>query len=117
MLHISSHQLVLKDLIWQHQMWRLYTKILCCVYETGDRGCLGHYSEIALRRVWNVARFSWWMTNMLHEFGDAQGDSVLDLQMHNRFMTSELRYVLQLEAGRKLIAEQYVGLPYEDLQS
>ena len=40
----------------------------------------------------------------------------MDPQMRDRFMTSEVNYFLQSEAGRKVIAEQYVGLPYEDLK-
>ena len=31
---------------------------------------LDRYSEICLRRVWKVQRFSWWMTSMLHRFDD-----------------------------------------------
>ena len=33
-----------------------------------------------------------------------------------RFMESELGYYLDSENGRRVIAEQYVGLPYEDLK-
>jgi hypothetical protein len=32
--------------------------------------------------------------------------------MHN----SDLQYHLQSEAGRKIIAEQFVGLPYEAIE-
>ncbi len=91
-------------------------KILTRVYETGDRSCIDQYSEIALRRVWHGERFSWWMTNMLHNFGDEMSVEGMDDQMRERFMTSELDYYLGSENGRKAIAEQYVGLPYEDLK-
>ena len=33
---------------------------------------LDRYSEICLRRVWKVQRFSWWMTSMLHRFHGRQ---------------------------------------------
>ncbi|MCY0967382.1 4-hydroxybenzoate 3-monooxygenase [Parathalassolituus penaei] len=91
-------------------------KIMQRVYKEGDKSCIEQYSEIALRRVWNGERFSWWMTNMMHDFGNEfTGDGMTPL-MHKRFMQSELNYFLSSENGRKVIAEQYVGLPYEDLK-
>jgi len=91
-------------------------KILTRVYETGDRRYIEQYSDIALRRVWNGERFSWWMTNMMHDFGAEVSNGGIDAQMFGRFMTSEFNYYLNSENGRKVIAEQYVGLPYEDLK-
>lgn len=90
-------------------------RILTRVYETGDRRYIGQYSEIALRRVWHGERFSWWMTTMLHNFDEEISTSGLEGQMHERFMTSEVDYYLNSENGRRVIAEQYVGLPYEAL--
>ncbi|MCH8134879.1 MAG: 4-hydroxybenzoate 3-monooxygenase [Proteobacteria bacterium] len=89
-------------------------KVLTRVYDSGDKHCIEQYSAIALRRVWHGERFSWWMTNMLHNFDDM---TVQDLEglTFGRFMASELAYYLGSEAGQKVIAEQYVGLPYEDL--
>ena len=90
-------------------------KIMKRVYQDDDRDCIGQYSEIALRRVWNGERFSWWMSNMLHEFShDNVGD--MEPQTFSRFMNSELNYYLGSENGQRVIAEQYVGLPYEDLK-
>lgn len=91
-------------------------KILQRVYKEGDKSCIEQYSEIALRRVWNGERFSWWMTNMMHDFGDEFSGSGMTPLMQKRFMQSELGYYLNSENGRKVIAEQYVGLPYEDLK-
>ncbi|MFC6673316.1 4-hydroxybenzoate 3-monooxygenase [Marinobacterium aestuariivivens] len=91
-------------------------RILTRVYQTDDRSCISQYSEIALRRVWNGERFSWWMTNMLHDFGAEIGANGLEGQTFNRFMESELNYYLGSENGRRVIAEQYVGLPYEELK-
>lgn len=90
-------------------------KIMTRVYKEGDTDCISQYSEIALRRVWNGERFSWWMSNMLHNFdeGDIGG---MDGATFQRFMTSELAYYLGSEAGRTVMAEQYVGLPYEELR-
>lgn len=89
-------------------------KVLTRVYESGDKQCIEQYSAIALRRVWHGERFSWWMTNMLHNFGDMTTHD-MDGLTFGRFMESELSYYLASEAGRRVIAEQYVGLPYEDL--
>ncbi len=85
-------------------------KILTRVYKQGDKKCIEQYSPIALRRVWNGVRFSWWMTDLLHNFGD-------DKDFYTQRMeSSELEFFLNSEAGKKVIAEQYVGLPYEDLE-
>lgn len=92
-------------------------KIMKRVYQEGDKSCIEQYSEIALRRVWNGERFSWWMTNMMHDFGDeASTSGGMEPKMQQRFMQSELNYYLNSDNGRKVIAEQYVGLPYEELK-
>jgi p-hydroxybenzoate 3-monooxygenase len=92
-------------------------KIMTRVYKEGDVDCIKQYSEIALRRVWNGERFSWWMTNMLHKFdGVEESNSELGNVTFSRFMASELSYYTGSESGKKIIAEQYVGLPYEDLK-
>ncbi|MDL0088766.1 hypothetical protein [Campylobacter gastrosuis] len=54
-------------------------------------------------------RFSWWMTDMLHDFGSDK--PVFDKKME----ISELSFFIKSDTGKKVIAEQYVGLPYEDL--
>ncbi len=90
-------------------------KIMQRVYQQGDRGCISQYSQIALRRVWHGERFSWWMSNMLHNY---TGSDISDMgsETFSRFMDSELDFYLNSENGRKVIAEQYVGLPYEELE-
>tara|TARA_R110002110_G_scaffold301156_1_gene515262 strand:- start:225107 stop:226321 length:1215 start_codon:yes stop_codon:yes gene_type:complete len=91
-------------------------RIMCRVYQENDRDCISQYSGIALRRVWHGERFSWWMTNMLHDFGDAALDNDLDSKTFDRFMSSERNFFLENEEGRRVIAMQYVGLPYEQLK-
>jgi p-hydroxybenzoate 3-monooxygenase len=83
--------------------------ILLKVYRDGRVDLLEKYSEICLRRVWKAERFSWWMTSMLHRFDnqDAFGQRIAE---------SELDYFVDSEAGRKTIAENYVGLPYEAIE-
>lgn len=83
--------------------------ILLKVYREGRTDLLEKYSEICLRRVWKAERFSWWMTSMLHRF-DAHDD------FSQRISASELDYFVSSEAGRKTIAENYVGLPYEAIE-
>ena len=84
-------------------------KIMTKVYKDGDKKCIEQYSPIALRRIWNGVRFSWWMTDLLHNFGESKDE--FDKKMEQ----SEVEYFLESDAGKKLIAEQYVGLPYEEV--
>ncbi|MGC2245457.1 MAG: 4-hydroxybenzoate 3-monooxygenase [Terriglobales bacterium] len=76
-------------------------------YTTGRRNLLDSYSEVALRRVWKVQRFSWWMTSMLHRFPDEN-------PFDHRRQLAELDYVTSSRAAAKTLAENYVGLPIED---
>jgi p-hydroxybenzoate 3-monooxygenase len=57
-----------------------------------------------LRRIWQIERFSWWMTSMMHKF-DNHG--AFDAKMQ----TAELNYILTSPAGQMTLAENYVGLP------
>lgn len=82
--------------------------ILLKVYQEGRVELLQHYSAICLRRVWKAERFSWWMTSMLHRFEDDA--------FNRRITEAELAYFVDSEAGRKTIAENYVGLPYEAIE-
>lgn len=87
-----------------------FYKVMIRVYKEGDKTAIEQYSPIALRRVWDGVRFSWWMTDLLHNFGEHK--DIFDQRMEK----SEIDYFLRTEAGLKVIAEQYVGLPYEDLK-
>ena len=87
-------------------------QIMTRVYKNDDMECIEQYSDICLRRVWHGERFSWWMTNMLHDFDQLDVDNT-GADIFNRLMTSELDYYLNNPAGKVAIAEQYVGLPYE----
>jgi p-hydroxybenzoate 3-monooxygenase len=75
-------------------------------YKSGDSQLLEQYSEICLRRVWKVQRFSWWMTSMLHRF---ENDNSFD----RRRQLAELDYVTSSRAGAQTLAENYVGLPFD----
>jgi len=74
-------------------------------FEDGEDSLLDAYSETALRRIWKAERFSWWMTNLMHDFPDEGPFSA-------KVQRSELEYLFDSEAARRVLAENYVGLPY-----
>lgn len=84
-------------------------RILNRVYRDGRTDLLEKYSQIALRRVWKAERFSWFMTNLLHEFS---GRDAFDKRMQR----TDYDYYTTSDAGLKTIAENYVGLPYEPIE-
>jgi p-hydroxybenzoate 3-monooxygenase len=65
------------------------------------------YSVMALRRVWSAERFSWYLTRLLHRFPN-------DDPFDQRTREDELAYLARSENAMAALAEQYVGLPYED---
>jgi p-hydroxybenzoate 3-monooxygenase len=85
---------------------RVLARALGEFYETGRMEALNRYSEICLRRVWKVQRFSWWMTSMLHRFAN---DNAFD----ERRQIAELDYVTSSRAASQTLAENYVGLPMD----
>ncbi|KPX14019.1 4-hydroxybenzoate 3-monooxygenase [Pseudomonas savastanoi] len=84
-------------------------RILLKAYREGRTDLLEKYSQICLRRVWKAERFSWWMTSVLHNFPDTDAFS-------QRIQQTELDYYVGSQAGRRTIAENYVGLPYEAIE-
>lgn len=72
--------------------------------ERSDAG-IDAYSTRALARVWKAERFSWWMTTMLHRF-PGTGD------FDQKIQEAELDYLTHSLAAEKVLAENYVGLPY-----
>lgn len=76
-------------------------------YKKNDDTYLDSYSDIALRRVWGTERMSWYLTRLLHLFPD-------DNPFDQRTREDELDYVARSEQAMAALAEQYVGLPYED---
>jgi p-hydroxybenzoate 3-monooxygenase len=84
-------------------------RILRQVYQKGRTDLLDKYSDIALRRVWKAERFSWFMTNLLHEFPENE-------PFDKRMQRTDFDYFTSSEAGLKSIAENYVGLPYEPVE-
>jgi p-hydroxybenzoate 3-monooxygenase len=67
---------------------------------------IDHYSARCLRRIWRAERFSWWFTNLMHRFPD-------EGPIAAKFQQAELDYLLNSDAARRTIAENYVGLPLD----
>ncbi|WP_454834503.1 4-hydroxybenzoate 3-monooxygenase [Pseudomonas lini] len=84
-------------------------RILIKVYKEGRTEFVERYSQICLKRVWKAERFSWWMTSMLHNFPGTDDFS-------QRIQQTELDYFVSSEVGKKSMAENYVGLPYEKVE-
>ena len=86
---------------------RVLAKALAAHYADGDDARLDAYSHTCLKRVWRAEHYSWWMTSMLHRFADST-------PFMERLQRSELAYVTSSEAGGRVVAENYVGLPFDD---
>jgi p-hydroxybenzoate 3-monooxygenase len=86
---------------------RVLAKAFAEFYSSQRRDLLDRYSEVCLRRVWKVQRFSWWMTSMLHLF---ESDGPFD----RKRQLAELDYVTSSQAASRSLAENYVGLPFEE---
>jgi len=76
-------------------------------FKSGSTARLDRYSDTCLRRVWKVVRYSTYMTTLLHRFEE---QSPFD----RRLQLAELDYVLHSRAAQTVIAENYVGLPFEN---
>ncbi len=86
---------------------RIFAQALDLFYKHGRTDLLERYSEICLRRVWKVQRFSWWMTSMLHRSDEGE--------FSERVHLAELDYVTSSRAASTALAENYVGLPFDPL--
>jgi len=84
------------------------SRALIAYYKENRTDLLDRYSDTALRRVWKSVRFSWWYTSLLHKFDDDP--------MSLRLQVAELDYFTGSEAGRTVLSENYVGLPYEKFE-
>jgi p-hydroxybenzoate 3-monooxygenase len=83
------------------------TRALEAKIRRNDDGLLARYSATALRRVWKGERFSWYMTTMLHN-----NDQETDFERRIHF--ADLDLVRTSEASARSLAENYVGLPFDE---
>lgn len=86
---------------------RTLSRALGARYRDGDATLLERYSATCLERVWRAEHFSYFMTNMLHASPD-------DSPFVNRLKFAELKYVTRSRAAAQSLAENYVGLPFDD---
>lgn len=84
----------------------LLSQAFADAYRTGGQDQLDRYSARALRRVWRVQQFSWWMTSLLHQGG---GDA-----FDGRRQLAELDQVVNSRAAATLLAQNYTGLPFDE---
>jgi p-hydroxybenzoate 3-monooxygenase len=84
---------------------RILAKAFAAFYRSGDSAGIDDYSRACLARVWKAVRFSWWMTQLMHKFGD--NDS-----FDSRVQGAELNYLFGSRAASQALAENYVGLPF-----
>jgi p-hydroxybenzoate 3-monooxygenase len=70
--------------------------------EKSDSGING-YSQRALKRIWQVERFSWWLTSLMHRFPDTEG-------FGQKVQEAELSYLMSSSAAQTSLAENYTGL-------
>ena len=85
---------------------RVLARALSEFFRTGGAARLDRYSDTCLRRVWKTVRYSTYMTRLLHRF---DADSPFDRQLQ----LAELAYVAGSRTGQAMVAENYVGLPFE----
>jgi p-hydroxybenzoate 3-monooxygenase len=86
---------------------RYLSRALIEFYQDKTAAGIDHYSEKCLRRIWKAERFSWHMTSLLHLFPD-NGD------FGRKIQEAELDYLVGSRAASTSLAENYVGLPFED---
>ena len=80
------------------------TRAVAEYYQRGTTEKLDAYSATCLRRIWQVQRFSWWMTTLLHRFFD-------HTPFERQMQAAELDYLFSSRAASLALAENYVGLP------
>jgi p-hydroxybenzoate 3-monooxygenase len=85
---------------------RYLSRALIDYYGGSEQG-IDTYSQRCLRRVWKAERFSWWMTSLMHRFPD-------NGEFGQKIQHAELDYLVGSHAASTALAENYVGLPFED---
>ena len=76
-------------------------------YRRNEDEALARYSATALRRVWKGERFSWFMTTMLHR-------NAAETPFEQRIHLADLDFIRTSRAAATALAENYVGLPFDE---
>lgn len=72
-------------------------------YRSGSSTAMDNYSSQCLERVWEVVRFSWWFTLLMHQFPDTDA-------FGERMAQAELRQLLRSRVAATRFARSYLGL-------
>jgi p-hydroxybenzoate 3-monooxygenase len=86
---------------------RALSRALIAFYKSGQSALIDNYSQTCLARVWKAVRFSWWMTQLMHKFGEGE-------TFDARVQGAELGYLFSSRAAAQALAENYVGLPFDE---
>ena len=82
------------------------SRALAAKYRHNDESGLDGYSAKCLRRIWKAERFSWYMTTMLHR-------NDMETPFEQKIHFADLDLVRTSDAAARLLAENYVGLPFD----
>ena len=85
---------------------RVLARGLVARYATGNTHHIDTYSQTVLARVWKIERFSWHLSNLMHQFPDHS-------PFEKKMQRAEFDYLMHSEAASRTIAENYVGLPLD----
>ena len=86
---------------------RYLSRALVDWFRRGDAKGLDTYSARCLKRIWLAERFSWWMTMLLHRFPGTDSFGM-------RMQEADLTLLFGSRASQQSLAENYVGLPFDD---
>lgn len=78
---------------------------LVAFYARNSSDGIDAYSQRALARIWQAMRFSWSLTMMMHRFPEAS-------DYERRMQDTDLAQIETSATARRLMAENYTGLPY-----
>jgi len=86
---------------------RYLSRALIEHYAEHSNAGIDNYSDRCLRRIWKAERFSWWFTSLMHRFPETG-------TIGPKLQRAELDYLVSSRAASTSMAENYVGLPFED---
>ena len=85
---------------------RMLADAFSAFFGRGERDGLERYSQACLRRVWKVERFSWYLSQLMHQFPE-------NSPFEKKMQRAEFDYIMNSESASRAIAENYIGLPLE----
>ncbi len=86
---------------------RFLSRALIEFYRDKTSEGIDRYSERCLARIWKAERFSWWFTSLMHKLPENGA-------IGQRLQQAELDYLVSSRAATTALAENYVGLPFDD---